>query len=186
MKECAIKKTVIIVFCSTCYKDKNWIQIRKHFEKKGMDIRVFSSIFEDGEDQLTKLIDELNEEAKEKEQHNEEEEEEMTPDQRCDEILQRLACMSSPANPDGYTMEQDLEKPNKERKSKYQAPEYMIVFDDLSDELKSKSLFTLMKKNRHFKTKLIISSQWLHDLLPESRKQLDVFIIFKKVFLKKS
>ena len=57
MKECAIKKTVIIVFCSTCYKDKNWIQIRKHFEKKGMDIRVFSSIFEDGEDQLTELIE---------------------------------------------------------------------------------------------------------------------------------
>lgn len=183
MKECAIKKTVIIVFCSTCYKDKNWIQIRKHFDKKGMDIRVFTSIFEDGEDQLNKLIQELSEEAKEKEHMLESEvqqgEEELTPDEKCDEILQRLSCMHSPANPDGYTMDENLDQPKKERKSKYQAPEYMIVFDDLSDELKSKSLFTLMKKNRHFKTKLIISSQWLHDLLPESRKQLDLFIIFK-------
>ena len=55
----------------------------------------------------------------------------------------------------------------------------MIVFDDLSGELKSKSLLNLLKKNRHYKSKLIISSQWIHDLLPESRKQLDVFIVFK-------
>jgi len=55
----------------------------------------------------------------------------------------------------------------------------MIIFDDLSSELKSKSLLSLLKFNRHFKAKLIISSQWLHDLLPESRKQIDLFLIFK-------
>ena len=26
-KECATKKTVVIIFCSTAYKDKNWIEI---------------------------------------------------------------------------------------------------------------------------------------------------------------
>src|SRR3954464_14828496 len=66
-----------------------------------------------------------------------------------------------------------------QKKSKYQSPEYIIVFDDLSSELKSGSLFSLFKFNRHFKSKLIISSQWLHDLLPESRKQIDLFLIFK-------
>jgi hypothetical protein len=55
----------------------------------------------------------------------------------------------------------------------------MIIFDDLSSELKSRSLLSLMKFNRHFKSKLIISSQWIHDLLPESRKQIDLFLIFK-------
>ena len=40
-------------------------------------------------------------------------------------------------------------------------------------------LLSLLKKNRHCKTKLIISSQWIHDLLPESRKQIDLFLIFK-------
>src|SRR3954464_2715806 len=66
-----------------------------------------------------------------------------------------------------------------QKKSKHQAPEYIIVFDDLSSELKSPSLLSLLKWNRHYKSKLIISSQWLHDLLPESRKQLDLFLIFK-------
>jgi hypothetical protein len=37
----------------------------------------------------------------------------------------------------------------------------------------------LLKWNRHYKAKVIISSQWLHDLLPESRKQIDLFLIFK-------
>ena len=75
--------------------------------------------------------------------------------------------------------EEDEPKEKKTKKSKYLAPEYMIIFDDLSSELKSRSLLSLLKFNRHFKAKLIISSQWLHDLLPESRKQLDLFMIFK-------
>ena len=55
----------------------------------------------------------------------------------------------------------------------------MIVLDDLSNELKSKSLLTLLKKNGHYRSKIIISSQWLHDLLPESRKQIALFMVFK-------
>ena len=70
-------------------------------------------------------------------------------------------------------------KQKKSKKAKFLAPEYMIIFDDLSSELKSRSLLSLLKFNRHFKAKLIISSQWLHDLLPESRKQIDLFLIFK-------
>ena len=48
LKNCVGKDTIIIVFCSTVYKDSNWIQIKKYFENKGTDIRVFTSIYEDG------------------------------------------------------------------------------------------------------------------------------------------
>jgi hypothetical protein len=181
MKECADKKTVIIVFCSTAYKDRNWIQIRKHFEKKEMDIRVFTSINDEGENQLYKLINELSEEAREKEHEDTKEDEEESDVNRCDDILDRLANMQLPTIKcmENNYGDDDEVKPRKPRKPKYQAPEYMIIFDDLSGELKSKSLLELLKKNRHYKTKLIISSQWVHDLLPESRKQLDLFLIFK-------
>jgi hypothetical protein len=183
LKNCAGKDTVIIVFCSTIYKDSNWIEIRKYFEKKGSDIRVFTSIYEDGEDQLEKLINELSEEAKEKEgagpggasaspEQDDDNKEDRPEVDRCDEILEQLR------NPQ-LQQEQNEEKKRKPKKCKYQSPEYIIVFDDLSTELKAKSLLSLMKKNRHFKTKLIISSQWVHDLLPESRKQLDLWLIFK-------
>ncbi len=183
MKECSTKKTIFVVFCSTCYKDKNWIQIRKYFEKKGMDIRVYTSIYEDGIDQLSDLVEDLKKEAKDEEEHiNEKKENNETLDNvdRCDDILSRLEVMHSYGT--GKTSrppEDECDKKRKPKKSKYQAPEYMIIFDDLSSELKSKSLLSLLKFNRHFKSKLIISSQWLHDLLPESRKQIDLFLIFK-------
>ena len=71
------------------------------------------------------------------------------------------------------------------KSSKFQYPEYIIVFDDLSSELKSRSLLSLLKFNRHFKTEIILSSQWVHDLLPESRKQIDLFLVFKGFTAKK-
>lgn len=188
MKECVVRKTIIYIFCSTAYKDKNWIQIRKYFKDKGMELHVFTSIFEDGQDQLSVLIENLKQEAKEEEEAKEakeEKEEEEDPalysQRRCDDILDRLHDMhlrSTGQAPLDFE-EQDEEPRKKRRRSKYLAPEYMIIFDDLSSELKSRSLLSLLKFNRHFKSKLIISSQWLHDLLPESRKQIDLFLIFK-------
>jgi len=175
VKECATKKTIIIVFCSTAYKDKNWIQIRKYFERKDMDIRIHTSIYEDGQDQLQILIEDLKREAKEKEEDEEDESEEEEMD-RCDSILARLGEMHIGGLKQN---EEDKKKKRKERKCKYQSPEYIIIFDDLSSELKSPSLISLMKFNRHFKSKLIISSQYLNDLKPESRKQLHLIMIFK-------
>ncbi len=101
---------------------------------------------------------------------------------RCNDILERLKNMHLSAIGRGSEIKEppvDIEKKKKNKKSKYLSPEYMIIFDDLSNELKSRTLTSLLKFNRHFKAKLIISSQWLHDLLPESRKQIDLFLIFK-------
>jgi hypothetical protein len=43
----------------------------------------------------------------------------------------------------------------------------------------------LLKKNRHFRSKILISSQHLNDLLPEGRKQIDYFILFRGHPMKK-
>lgn len=64
-------------------------------------------------------------------------------------------------------------------KDKYKSPEYIIIFDDLSNELKTPSLTALLKKNRHFKSLICVSSQYLLDLPPQSLKQLDYMILFK-------
>src|SRR5690606_33241545 len=121
LKECASKKTIIVVFCSTCYKDKNWIQIRKYFENKGMDIRVFTSIYEDGEDQLSNLVEDLKKEAKEEEEKAEESGEHC--ELELEEILARLETSSHASSM--YENEVEEEK-QKCKKSKYQAPEYII------------------------------------------------------------
>ena len=155
--------------------------MRKHFEKKN-DLRVFTSIYEDGEDQLNKLINDLNSQAQENENDENNEDEPEQEIDRCEDILEKLKShyLSSIGRGTKKEESDDTEHDKKkQRKSKHRAPEYIIVFDDLSTELKSRSLLDLLKKNRHYKTKLIISSQWIHDLLPESRKQIDLFLIFK-------
>ncbi|HVW99981.1 MAG TPA: hypothetical protein VHA52_06075, partial [Candidatus Babeliaceae bacterium] len=70
-------------------------------------------------------------------------------------------------------------KPKKAKKEKYLSPKYVIVFDDMSNELKSPSVVKLLKESRHFLCKVVIGSQYLHDLRPESTKQIDYWLIFK-------
>ena len=101
IKECSDRKTVIVIFCSTAYKDKNWIQMRKYFKKKGMDVRVYISIYEDGEDQLANLIEDLRQTAKDEEDDGSESDEEYDegnddinrPIHGCDDILDRVKRM---------------------------------------------------------------------------------------------
>ncbi len=200
IKECADKRTVLVIFCSTIYKDQNWIEIRKRYEKKGMDVRVHTSLYEDGVDQLADLIEDLRQEAKQEEEDKAQEDQNVEDlyedcEPENEDILDRLTKMYNHSQGqtkfslrtmdefnDPEKMEQkkkEVRKQKKKKEGKYLAPQYMIIFDDLSSELKSRSLLSLLKFNRHFKSKLIISSQWLHDLLPESRKQIDLFLIFK-------
>ena len=71
------------------------------------------------------------------------------------------------------------EEDKQERKPKKIAPEYIFVFDDMSQMLRDKTISTLIKKHRHFKSKIILSSQYVNDLSPEARKNIDIFILFK-------
>src|SRR5579871_2128975 len=165
LKKCTGKNTKIIVFCSTLYNDDNWIAIQKWAEDKGIDFEGHTSLKEDGVDLLDELVKELEEEGRakieaEKEEMNEQE-------QRASGFQKAFMKVNT------------QEQKKKPKKPKYLAPDLIIVLDDLSNELKSKSLVTLLKKHRHFKTKTIISSQYYLDLLPESRQQIDYYLLFK-------
>ena len=119
LKECSDRKTVIVIFCSTVYKDKNWIQIRKYFKKKNMEVRVFTSIYENGEDQLANLVDDLKQEAKDLEddpdEHNEEE---PTQKNACDMILERLSSMHLAATGGGLNEMEKAQRQQSETQSK--------------------------------------------------------------------
>lgn len=177
LKRCAGKDTTVIFFCSTIYKDKNYVGIRKMLEKKGIDYEVHTSLKEDGEDQLDLLISELTEEAKQRE------EEQKNAGQKDDEPKYTNNDILNELSKEGgfhhYLNKMDEQEEKKPRKSKYRMPEYIIVLDDLSNQLKSTSLETLLKKNRHFFSKVIMSTQYIHDLAPESLKQLDYWLIYR-------
>ena len=123
-------------------------------KNKGFEFHGYTSL-KDGEDVLESLITSLQEEPVEEEEK--------------DELKQKNVLLVS---------DDDDEVGDKKPRSKYRASEYIFVFDDLSTELKSKSLVALTKKNRHYKSKCIISSQYLNDILPEMRLQMDYWLVF--------
>ena len=159
IKKCANKNTTIVAFVSTLHKDKNWATIQSHCELNNIPFIGYTSIYDDddGHDVLRELIIELKQLTEENKD---------TP-QVVKENNILLLC-------DEEVAEEEV----KPRKSKYQSPEYIFIFDDLSNEIKATSITKLLKENRHFKCKSIISSQYLNDLAPQSRKQIDYFLIF--------
>ena len=76
-----------------------------------------------------------------------------------------------------FPVEASIEK--KERKPKKLAPEYIFVFDDLGNDLRHPAITQLFKTSRHYKAKVIVSSQYIHDLSNSCIKNLDYTLIFK-------
>ncbi|EFA77430.1 hypothetical protein PPL_12646, partial [Heterostelium album PN500] len=76
----------------------------------------------------------------------------------------------------------DEDEEDEDIKKKYEYPEYIIIFDDLSNELKNKMIPQLMKIHRHFRMKVIISSQNWKDTHSDIRKgNLDYILLFRNI-----
>jgi hypothetical protein len=172
IKECCTRETTVIVFCSTLDKDPNHKVIKKYCQIQKIPYVGYTSMYEDGVNILQELVNKLEEEARvrEEEEENDEHKEKLT---RMEKHLMTLFNSDSEDDEDGSH--------KRKKRNKFQSPEYLIYFDDLSNELKSPALVTLIKKNRHFLCKLLISSQYCMDLLPSSLRQIDFCFIFKGV-----
>jgi hypothetical protein len=157
LKECTGKKTILYLISSTVYNDDNYIEIVKYFENKGIQVITHTSIEEADLDQL---INEQEEQAKQE-----------IADKKNPKKVEQKPNISS-------LCFGDEEKEKKEKKEKKVAPKYVFVFDDLSAELRNKQISALIKKHRHFRTKIICSSQYPNDLAPEARKNIDYYILF--------
>lgn len=168
IEQCMGRDTSVIAFVSTLHQDAQWTVIRNYCEKKGNPFIGFTSLMEDGANQLEAFINLLQN---------------PNPVEETKEVASDLLVFPCAPAPTGETKGEAEVKPL--RKTKYQAPEYIIILDDLSTELKMKVVPALLKKNRHFKCKVIISTQWPNDLAPESIKQLNLLMLFKGLPLPK-
>ena len=54
----------------------------------------------------------------------------------------------------------------------------MFVFDDLGEEMRHKSIYKWLLKQRQFMAKTIISTQSINNLMPNSIGQLDYILVF--------
>jgi predicted transcriptional regulator len=162
LKKCSNKTTAIHIFCSTCLKDRAWVEIIKFLESRGNPVYTHTSIVdEEGLNLVEQFM--IDNSARDDTDSNSD---------------------SSSSEDYGYLEinkpdEEEKKKKRKPRKPKWVAPDHILIFDDLSTELKDKHLSALYKQNRHYRAKVITSSQGLLDIPPMSRKQQDYWILMK-------
>ena len=157
LKKCVGKDTRIVIFSATVNKDPTYRAMVNHFEEKGNTVITYTSIKEGNQDNLNTIVEMLRDPDEVEEE--EEESDEGVPFLITDETLKK-------------------KRKRKPRKPKYVAPEIIFVLDDLSTELRFPSIGMLLKSNRHYKSKVILSSQYVHDMKPESMMQLDYVLLF--------
>ena len=158
------RDTKLIIFCSTVNKDVTYNYIQKYFNEKGNVVITYTSIKEGKVDNLEDILDQLKEDGQE--QKN---------DSDTDTEVENGPILGM-RSLDMDDIDEEKNK-KKKRKEQYISPEIIFIFDDLSTELRTPSLAKLVKSHRHFKSKVIISTQYPHDLLPESIKQLDYVLL---------
>lgn len=163
-QKCIDKRTVVWVFCSTYQIDPTWKTIISNLENKNICVNAFDSIFDGKVNQLDLILNEINK--------GEERETLSNPGVVGDTPTKMLIKCEIP----------EEEKKKKEYKPKKIACENLFIFDDIpAVMLRNPSLAKLLKVHRHSKSSVIISSQYLNDLQPQSILQLDYFIAFKSM-----
>lgn len=166
--KCSTTETRVIAFVSTLNRDPTWKAIQDLCEEKKIDFTGYTSIKdestkEDILDTIVTALQVMHEDRK---------------NGKADET-------SQPHNQQGkgIILTQDdiprRTKSGKPKKPKEKAPEIIFVFDDLSGELHAPSVTTLLKKNRHFKCKVLISSQYWNDISLPGRKQIDYVLLYR-------
>ena len=69
--------------------------------------------------------------------------------------------------------------PAKKKKPKANVASNLFIFDDISNQLKNPIVSLLLKTHRHSNSNVIVSSQYIHDIEPQSLLQIDALITFK-------
>ena len=180
LEQCTGPDTHVILFVSTVNKDSAWTDhICPMLDKKEISYEKHEHFIEGGrnlvddfvQEQQAKaaLLKEQEEERKRREEMNKEKKKEKTivfGGMKWDVDKAPLAA-------------KEEEKEPKKRKEKYLAPEFILVFDDLGKTMRrGNAIAELVKKNRHFKMKVILSGQFILDISPDALRQMDYLLIF--------
>ena len=191
VKHCADKDTQVVVLASTAHKDPMFQELKKWCKRNDVPYEALTeikSIDENGKksdffDKFMKSV--CTEEDMSSSGSESEEDRKMSnygnlPEEQSEEEY------DSEEEDINFGKHYDRNKPmfakNKsslQPKKPYITPEYILICDDISNELKLPSLRAFFKRNRHMKAMDIISTQWINDLLPESLKQFDYLLLFK-------
>lgn len=161
IKNFATKNTITLFFCPTFYKDSTYQAIKKYLDEKDMPYEIYPHFKDEDGDHIESFLE---------------------ANTRCPPPEQEPPRAAPCATPTmGSVCNFSAPTKEKEKEKKEVEPEYIIVFDDLSIALRHPSVNKLVKNSRHYRAKIILSSQSILDLHPSCFSQLDYVAIFKNM-----
>lgn len=190
------KDTKVYIFCSTANRDATYKQMVHELENKN-EVVVYNSLYRTEKNgkkkqtinQLEELINSWQEDKPRKKKKKKEKEEKKVP-----EVFQPFSNLKPEMLGEGHlfhkifrqlggnetpAVETD-DKPKRKRRSKKIYSDRIVLFDDLSEQLRDPMIASFLKKNRHYKATVIISSQHI-DINPGARANIDVLFAFKAI-----
>jgi hypothetical protein len=167
--------TKIIIICSTIFKDQTYEKIREYVENN-FEYEFYDDIFNENDENIIDLFMK-NEKEKSKQKINQKGENENKIN-----IIKTNVIKYTPIEDDEIKNNNDLDETNqKGEKEEYIYPDFMIIIDDMGETSRNNKISQLLKTNRHYKSKVIISSQNLEDLAPASIRNLDYILLFPNI-----
>ncbi len=161
----------VIIFASTIRKDPTWIDLLEFFNKKEIPYLPMDSTFSKGEtDRKCDRINELDSLLRYLKQNG----------NRKDKFNSLNPFNSDSEDDDGIELDPRLK--NTEEDEEEDNGKYIIVIDDLPNELKNNpAIPILFKTNRHLKTMVIANSQDVIDFPPSCLSQITHANIFGRI-----
>lgn len=163
IKECTDINTKVIFFVSTFRADPSYNSIENYLIEHGINYEAYDTLKDSdtGKSLITSLVEEMQYSLEQDKLEDTE-----SSDDRFTESRYELYC-----NETSMCV-----------KKKTMTPKFLIIFDDISEELRHDDKFiALLKKNRHYKSMIVTSSQWFSDIIRGGRNNIDVFILFRGI-----
>lgn len=173
IKNCIDKNTKVYIFSPTVFIDNSYKEIARYLKKKKISHELHPHfISEDGEDMINDILKGIIEETTISNTSKIKEEEHQKP---IEPVYYKMVEGKIVRD---ILFQEKKQKEESDEEEETNAPKYMFIFDDLGNEMRKPSIYKLLLKQRHFKAKTILSSQYINNLMPSSIQQLDYVILF--------
>jgi hypothetical protein len=173
IKHCIDKNTKVYIFSPTVFIDSSYKEISRWLKKKKITHELHPHfISEDNEDMLNDILKGIIEEHQQPQQLSNDEEKSIIP------AYSKISGGKIVKMPAQDAQQRGMPAQDAPQEEPTNAPKYMFIFDDLGNEMRKPSIYKLLLKQRHFKAKTILSSQYINNLMPSSIQQLDYVILF--------
>ena len=176
LEHCVGESTKVFIFSPTIYIDKTYKHILEQLTKRKIQHWEYPHfIDENGENILELIVNELIDNSKHKKEKGEDNEKKIIGHKIINgEIIREYEEKPQQLAKEKKAKEKEEAKKEKAKKE----PSYFFIFDDLGEEMRHKSIYKWLLKQRQFMAKTILSSQAINNLMPNSIGQLDYILIF--------